>query len=213
MTILPHPKAGDIRWSLRIASGREHAEVFANAQGVITGADLAGTQRAKTLDLFNEPELVANAAAEFRAVLGGGPVLTAVGIDAKTVSLATNMRVVLPERLRPKIDWRDPAALAGAVSRIGKIFGQDASIASIVADERGGRITIDDKANGGRPATFELSGDGATPAAISFSLESMGPRFSVADLAPLTEGELATVTRPPRRSAISGRREPGSSSE
>jgi hypothetical protein len=309
VTILPHPKAGDIRWSLRIASSREHADVFASAQGVIIGADLAGTQRAKTLDLFNELELVANAAAEFRAVLGGGPVLTAVGIDAKTVSFATNMRdgtlgklmpgmpatasftwdldglvrrlgtidvsaqmgtprpspfaiddvdwtilarletsalatlampkarvthlhiekssegpggpvlawtveitgqddevtsviadtkgailrVVLPERLRPKIDWRDPAALAGAVSRIGKIFGQDTGIASIVADERGGRITIDDKANGGRPATFELSGDGVTRAAISFSLDSMGPRFSVADLAPLTEGKFATL--------------------
>src|SRR5215470_9393839 len=29
-------------------------------------------------------------------------------------------------------------------------------IASIVADERGGRITVDDPANGGRPATFDL---------------------------------------------------------
>jgi len=29
-------------------------------------------------------------------------------------------------------------------------------IASIVADERGGRITVDDPVNGGRPATFDL---------------------------------------------------------
>jgi hypothetical protein len=35
--ILPRPTSGDIRWTLHITSGREHADVFANAQGVIVG--------------------------------------------------------------------------------------------------------------------------------------------------------------------------------
>jgi hypothetical protein len=53
-------------------------------------------------------------------------------------------------------------------------------------NDNGGRITLDDATNGGRAATFDFSGDGATRS-ISFSLDSMGPRFSVTDLAALTE--------------------------
>jgi hypothetical protein len=307
--ILPRPTSGDIRWTLDITSGREHAEVFANAQGVIIGADLSGTQRAKSLNLFMEPELMVDAAAAFRAALGTEPILTAVGIDAKMVSFSTNIRdttfgklisglpatssftwsldgliqrlgkidinaqmgtlgpapfsvddvdwtilnkleadslakvaipqahitrlgvekssagpggpvltwtvevtdpggevtsvvadtkgaiarVVLPESRRPKIVWLDPAALAGAISRIGAIFGPNARIASIVADDRGGRITVDDPANGGQPSTFDLSADGVTHAGITFSLASAGPRFGVADLASLTEQKIAKL--------------------
>jgi hypothetical protein len=305
--ILPRPTSGDIRWTLHITSGREHADVFANAQGVIIGADLSGTQRAKSLNLFKEPQLMVDAAAEFRAALGVEPVLTAVGMDAKTVSFGTNIRdktfgmsgmpatssfswsldglirrlgqidvntqmgtpgpapfsvddvdwtilakleanslakvampqahvtrigieksstgpggpvlawtveitdpsgevtsvvadtkgtiqrVVLPESRRPKIVWLDPATLAGAISRVGTIFGPNARIASIVADERGGRITVDEPTNGGQPATFDLSADGVTRAGFTFSLDSTGPRFGVADLASLTEQEIATL--------------------
>jgi hypothetical protein len=307
--ILPEPASGDIRWTLHIASGREHADVFANVQGVIIGANLSGTERAKSLNLFKEPGLMVDAAEAFRAALGSDPILTAVGVDTKMVSFTTNLhdttlgkvvggiptktsfswsldglvqrlgkpdlsaamgtqepapfsvndvdwtilgqleasslakvaipqarvtcinleksstgpggpvlawtveitdpsgeltsivadtkgsigRVVLPESRRPKIVWLDPTALAGAVSRVGAIFGPDTRIASIVADEKGGRITIDDPANGGRPATFDFSADGVTRAAISFSLDSTGPRFSVADLTSLTEQKIATL--------------------
>jgi hypothetical protein len=305
--ILPRPTSGDIRWTLHLTSGREHADLFADAHGVIIGADLSGTQRAKSLNLFMEPELMVEAAKAFRAALGAEPILTAVGIDAKMVSFATNIpdtrlgiagmpltssfswsldglaqrlgkidlnakmgtqgpapfsvddvdwtivarleanslakvtipqahvtrigveksltgpglpvlawtvqvtepsgeitsvvadtkgaikRVELPESRRPKILWLDPAALAGAVSRVGTIFGPNARIASIVADERGGRITVDDPANGDRPVTFDLSPDGVTRAGITFSLDSMGPRFGVADLASLTEQKFATL--------------------
>jgi hypothetical protein len=97
----------------------------------------------------------------------------------------TIRRVVLPKSRRPKSDWLDAATIAGAITRIGPTFGADTRIASLVFDSRGGRITIDDRQNGGRPATFDLSADGATRAAISFSLDAMGPRFGVADLAPL----------------------------
>src|SRR6202167_5589852 len=50
--ILPKPSSGDVRWTLHIASGRETADVVANAGGDIIGADLSNTQRAKTLNLF-----------------------------------------------------------------------------------------------------------------------------------------------------------------
>jgi hypothetical protein len=307
--LVPRPTSSDIRWTLHITSGREHADVFASAQGVITGADLSGTQRAKSLNLFKEPDLMVDAAKAFRAAIGAEPILTGVGIEEKMVSFGTNIRdtgfgkligdmpatcsyswdldgliqrlgridvnaqmgtqgpapfsvddvdwtilakleanslakvaipqaqvtrigiekssaapggpvlawtvevtdaggeitsvvadnkgaierVVLPESRRPKIVWLDPAALAGAISRVGTIFGPNARIASIVADDKSGRITVDDPANGGRPATFDLSADGVTRAGMTFSIGSTGPRFGVTDLASLTEQKIATL--------------------
>ncbi len=307
--ILPNPTSGDVRWTVNVASGRERAAIYANAQGVIVGADLGGTQRARTLDLLDDAALVADAAAAFRASVGAGSVLTGVGIDAKTVSFATNIRdtglaklgfslpatasftwdldglrrrlgafdtdaqmglpakasfgvgdvdwtilaqlerdalaraavprakvrhlgiaksseepggpaltwtveivdpsgdvtmviadvrgairrAVLPASRRPKSDWLDAAAIAGAIARVGPTFGADTKIASIVFDSRRGRITLDDRQNGGRPATFEFSADGATRAAISFSLDAMGPRFAVAGLAPLDARMIAAL--------------------
>ena len=301
--ILPKPTSGDVRWTVHITSGRERADVFANAQGDIIGADLSDTQRAKNLNLFKEPELVEDAATAFRGAVGADPVLTSVGISVRSVSFLTNIadnrlgklgaglarvadyawdlnglqsrlpgidsstmtqkltgaptrvpfsvndvdwsiltklqadwlakvnlsqaqitgikveksssqpgtavltwtvqvtdgdgevtsviadtkgaiqRVVLPESRRPKLVWTDPATLAGAIARIGTIFGPNTKIASIVADDRGGRITIDDASNGDNPATFDLSGDGVSRASMTFSLNSTGPRFGVADLA------------------------------
>jgi hypothetical protein len=305
--ILPKPTSGDVRWSLRVESGREHAEVFANYQGVIVGLDLSGTQRAKTLNLLKQPELVVEAAAAFRAAVGVEPVLTTVRVSEKTVSFGTNIpervnvipgmpatssftwdlnglqqrlgaidvnaqmgtqrpppfsvddvkwailakleqdalakvatphaavsrvgvakssegpggavfawtveitdpggevtsvvadvsgaivRVVLPKSLRPKADWLAPATIADAIRRVGTIFGPDAKIASIVFEDQRARITVDDPANGGRPATFAFTADTLIRAAISFSLDSLGPRFSVRDLAPLTESKFAAL--------------------
>src|SRR5262245_9866640 len=42
-------------------------------------------------------------------------------------------------------------------------------------------------------ATFEFSADGVSRATISFSLEAMGPRFGVAELAALNEHKLAAL--------------------
>ncbi|MGB6796562.1 MAG: hypothetical protein WBE48_08405, partial [Xanthobacteraceae bacterium] len=103
------------------------------------------------------------------------------------------VRADLPESRRPKIDWRDPAALAGAIARVEAIFGQNVKIASIVADERRGRITVNDPVHGGQAATFDFTGNGVSRAGISFSLDSMGPRFSVADLAALDAQKLAAL--------------------
>jgi hypothetical protein len=307
--ILPHPSSSDIRWTLRVASGRERAEIFANAQGVIVGADLANTQRARTLDLLDEPALAVEAAAAFRDGVGAGPVLTGIGIGPKTVSFGTNIRdqtlpklgfgmpatasftwdlnglqqrlgaidvnaqmgtpgpapfsiddvdwtilakltqdalvkvarprarvtnlglsksseqpggpvltwtveiaepsgeitsviadpkgviqrVVLPPSRRPKPNWLDAATIASAIARIAPTFGDDAEIASIIFDDRRGRITVDDRQNGGRAATFEFSADGVTRAAFSFSLDSMGPRFSVADTRSLDAQKIAAL--------------------
>jgi hypothetical protein len=310
--ILPKPSSGDVRWTLHIASGREEAEVYANARGDIIGADLSSTQRAQTLNLYKEPDLVVDAAAAFRNTVGADPVLTSVSIDTQTVSFQTNIadnrlgiggglkqvanyswnleglhsqfprvdtsgilkmtnqaptlvpfsvndvdwtivakleadslakvnlaqaqitgirversssqpgqvvlawtikitdasgedtsvvadtkgaiqRVLLPESRRPKLVWTDPATLANAISRVGTTFGPNTKISSIVADDRGGRITIDDPASGGNLATFDLSADGVTRASMTFALNPQGPRFGVADLTLLTEQKIATL--------------------
>jgi hypothetical protein len=90
--ILPNPTSGDVRWTVRVDSGREHAEIYANANGAIVGADLGGTQRAQTLDLLKEPALAVDAAAAFRVGAGDGAVLTEVSIDRKGVGFHTNIR-------------------------------------------------------------------------------------------------------------------------
>jgi len=81
--LLPQPTSGDIRWTVRVDSGRERAKIHANARGEITGADLSDTIRAKNLNILAEPELVADAAAAFRDIVGAGQVLTKISIDRR----------------------------------------------------------------------------------------------------------------------------------
>jgi hypothetical protein len=66
-------------------------------------------------------------------------------------------------------------------------------IASIVFEDRGGRITIEDPANNGQAQTFDFSEDGATRAGITFQLDSRGARFSVRDVASLDEQMIAKL--------------------
>jgi hypothetical protein len=102
-------------------------------------------------------------------------------------------RVVLPASRRPKPKWLDAATIADAIARIAPTFGRDTQVASIAFDDRGGRITLDDPSQGGRAATFDVSADAFSRAAISFSLDSMGPRFAVGDIAALDAPKIAAM--------------------
>ena len=92
VSILPRPTAGDVRWTLHVRSPREQASVTADVHGTILGADLSGTRRAQTVNIFREPSLAAEAAAEFRDRVGSGSVLTVVTIGEKYIGFATNLR-------------------------------------------------------------------------------------------------------------------------
>jgi hypothetical protein len=105
----------------------------------------------------------------------------------------TIQRVVLPESRRPKPNWLDPATIAGAIARVASTFGADAKIASIAFDDRGGKITLDDASQGGRPATFDFGVDTVTRASISFSFDAMGPRFGIGALASINEQKIAAL--------------------
>jgi hypothetical protein len=83
--------AGDIFVSLDIEGARERADVNANAQCVILGGDFSETQHAKTLNLFKEPDLIAEAAAAFGDKVSKDPVLTQVWVDARNVTFETNI--------------------------------------------------------------------------------------------------------------------------
>jgi hypothetical protein len=89
---LPSPTSGDIRWTLHAEGGLEHAEIYANAQGVVVRADLGNALRAQRLNLVDEPAAVADAAAAFRDSAGAAPVLTKVEISAKMMNFSTNIR-------------------------------------------------------------------------------------------------------------------------
>ncbi len=307
--ILPEPSSGDVRWSLHIESGRERAEIYANASGAITRAELGGTMRAQTLNLINEPVLVAEAATDFRAKVGAQPVVTKVSIDPKMVAFKTVIRdttfgkassgppsyssftwdlngliqrlgvvdmrsatklpplpvfgvdevnwtlvgkleadalarvaiprariteihveksfekpgapvlawtveitdpddektlvvadangviarVVPPPSRRPKLDWRDPATLAGLLASLGPSFGPETNVAMIMADENAGRITLDDPAKGGEATTFNFTPNGLSRSDHAFILYAKGAPFAVRDLAALTQQKLAAM--------------------
>ncbi|HZP79749.1 MAG TPA: hypothetical protein VFB45_26685 [Pseudolabrys sp.] len=306
--LIPRPTSGDVRWTLYVDSGRERASIHANAGGTITGADLSGTHRAENLDILGSPELVPQAIADFRTLIGAQRNLVRVGIERKIVAFHTNTRdptlgqigfnqpsfaiytwdlnglqqrlgrididaaknapanafsvddvdwsivgrlardaqaraaipnaritnigvekssdqpggavlawtveltepsgerttvvadlkgtiarVVLPESRRPKLNWLDAATIAEAIARVPAVFGNDAKIASLVFDDRGARVTVEDAARGGQPATFNFSANGVTRAAISFSLDAMGPRFATSDLTVLDAKRLGAL--------------------
>ena len=51
VNLLPTPSYGDIRWAIYVASPRESATVYADAEGTIIGGDLSNTNRARQRDI------------------------------------------------------------------------------------------------------------------------------------------------------------------
>lgn len=88
--IIPTPASGPVRWNVSVTSGREAAQIFADASGAIIRTDLTNTNRAKNLDLLQELDQTAEAGRAFRAVIGEGPVLLKVNISSRTVGFETN---------------------------------------------------------------------------------------------------------------------------
>jgi hypothetical protein len=170
---------GDVDWTIL---GRIEADALAKV--AIPGAAVTEMAVAKSPDRPGDPQLVWSV--DIRDPRGEK---TTVVTDTK----GAIQRVVLPASRQTKINWMEPGALARAISRIGSTFGPNVRIASISADDRGGKITIDDPTRGGEPATFDLVGDDLKRASISFSFSSSGARFGIADVSTLTEEKLASI--------------------
>jgi hypothetical protein len=89
--LLPTPSYGDIRWSIYVASPRESATVYANADGKIIGGDLSNTNRARTMHFINDSDWPKEAALEsLTGVISGKPVIRDVTIYPKSVQVKAN---------------------------------------------------------------------------------------------------------------------------
>lgn len=175
----------DLDWTLLAK-----IEADAVAKVGLPGARVSEIKAAKSVDQPGAPLLlwtleIADREGEVTKVLA----------DAKGVI----KRVVLPASRRPAVDWRQPAAFVSALARISQAFGGNARIATIYADERGGRVSLDDPQNAGKLATFDFGQDGLTRAAITFTLYAGTDRFSAQDLAAVTEQKLAALLEQARQ--------------
>ena len=86
--LLPSPSYGDIRWTIYVASPRESATVYADAQGTIVGGDLSNTSRARRLHFIDDADWPKEAALEsLLAVIGNKPIVRDVTIYPKSVQV------------------------------------------------------------------------------------------------------------------------------
>ena len=90
--LLPGSGGGPVRWSIEVKSERELARIFANAKGEITGANLNGTIRMRGFNMYQRPELAAEAAAEVRSQAGNQPILMRVSFNSAAIAFETNLR-------------------------------------------------------------------------------------------------------------------------
>ena len=88
VNLLPTPSYGDIRWAIYVASPRESATVYADAEGTIIGGDLSNTRRARQMDFLKDEDWPKQAALESLAsVIGDKPVIRDVTIYPKSVQV------------------------------------------------------------------------------------------------------------------------------
>ena len=90
--LLPGSSGTALRWVIEVKSEREQARVFANAKGEITGANLNATNRMKNLDMYQRPELAADAAADLRDNIGREPILMRVSFSSASIRFETTLK-------------------------------------------------------------------------------------------------------------------------
>ena len=87
----PRPASGEVRWTVDVTSERETAQIFADASGAIVGANVAGTLRAKALDIFSKLDLVVEAVQGFRFIIGPERVLAQVNVGPQAINFETTL--------------------------------------------------------------------------------------------------------------------------
>jgi len=89
--LLPKASSGDIRWSVRVRSGREEARVIADGKGRIVNLDLSATNRGRTFDLLKSLERLPEAAGAFAQGVGVEAVLLKARVASHGMSFETNL--------------------------------------------------------------------------------------------------------------------------
>jgi hypothetical protein len=89
--IIPVPSSGDVRWSVRVSSGRESAVMFATVKGRIVRADVGDTNRARTANFLQRPEYLVDAVRDLRDEIGARPVLLQADLSMSNVAFLTSI--------------------------------------------------------------------------------------------------------------------------
>jgi hypothetical protein len=113
------------RWTMRVESPRERAEVFFDRQGRLSGADLSGTLRVVNRNLLDGGQDFADVMRAVRARLGGDPVIAYLRVTRKQVEIRTE-------------DKRYEAGPDGVVDRTPPFF-----IQHVINDLTTGRFSLD----------------------------------------------------------------------
>jgi tetratricopeptide (TPR) repeat protein len=105
--------AGDARWTISLMHENERAEIYARADGTITGANIGETRYARAIDMTSAPEQLVAAAHALADLVGSGDKLTKVVIQKADIAISTNLpdtdRTVMvsgkPASPRIKFNW------------------------------------------------------------------------------------------------------------
>lgn len=88
VNLLPTPAYGEIRWTIHLASPRESATVYADAEGTIVGGDLSNTERAREADFYKTDDWPKAAALEsLMSVIGAKPVVRDLTVYPKYIQV------------------------------------------------------------------------------------------------------------------------------
>jgi hypothetical protein len=90
--MVPGTPGGPVRWAIEVRSPREWARIFANAKGEIVRANLNGTIRMRGFNMYQRPELAAEAAAEVRQQAADAPILYKVSFSSDAIAFETNQK-------------------------------------------------------------------------------------------------------------------------
>ena len=88
VSLMPKPAYGEIRWTIYVSSPRESATVYADAEGTIIGGDLSNTERARTMDFYeNDDWPKAVALQSLMGVIGQKPIVRDLTVYPKYVQV------------------------------------------------------------------------------------------------------------------------------
>ncbi len=213
------PKAVPVRWTIEVKNLTETVLVYADAKGEVTGVNLHGTDRMRNLNMYQRPDLAAEAAAEVRRQAGNQPILLRVSFYSTMIGFVTTLKddsyPIASMNAHAVYNWsfnglqRGTGSLASSSSNPDAPFGVDevdwGLLPKIIADARtklampSGRVT---SINVKKP-----SDSVGTPVPIwSVTIEQSGERGEYyADV----NGAMKTVSLPPSRRKPANWLEPG----
>ena len=89
--IIPVPSSGDVRWSVRVSSGREFGGHVRNREGQDLPRRCRRQNRARTANFLQRPEYLVDAVRDLREEIGARPVLLQADLSVTNVAFLTSI--------------------------------------------------------------------------------------------------------------------------